>query len=191
MIGGYEPYQDGPSLSIKEKNDVWSSDDGLNWTLVTNDAGFPVRRGHSTVVFNNQLYLFAGSGYNSDSSTPYVRNDVWTSTDGENWTEVNTNNLFEGRNGQTAFVYKNRIWVVGGATLAPSPTIPNYIGYTPQNDVWYTEDGANWIKQAENPNFLARFDHTSTVFNDKVFVTAGWYLDEDTSTYRNDIWLIE
>lgn len=191
VIGGYEPYQDGASLDIKEKNDVWSSEDGINWVLVTEDAGFPVRRGHSTVVFQNQLYLFGGSGLDRGTSTPYVRNDIWTSTDGENWTEVNATNLFEGRTGETAFVFQNRIWLIAGRVLETNETNPDNLTYVPKNDVWYTEDGINWFKQAENLNFGARFNHSSTVFNDKAYIMAGYYVDEITSAYRNDIWVLE
>lgn len=191
VIGGYDPYYEGDSTEFKETNDVWSSDDGVNWTLVTEDAGFPVRRGHSTLVFNNQLYLFAGYGLNRNTSSPYVRNDIWTSSDGEIWTEIDADNLFDGRNGQAAFVFKDRIWMIGGSTLGPSPLDSNYQSYTPQNDVWYTKDGIKWIKEENNPNFGKRSDHTGTVFNDKAYINAGWYLDEETSSYLRDIWIIE
>ena len=45
-------------------NDVWSSSDSITWTEVTSSASWSERRGHTTVVLNNQMILMGG--YNGD-----------------------------------------------------------------------------------------------------------------------------
>ena len=48
-------------------NDVWRSRDGVSWTQVTNDAGFPARWHHSSVVFNK-----AESGSSEEDFPPFI-----------------------------------------------------------------------------------------------------------------------
>jgi len=69
--------------------DVWRSDDGgESWTLVTDDADWVGRYGHSCVVLadegNESIVLMGGRDVNWSH-----RNDVWRSTDdGESWEQV-------------------------------------------------------------------------------------------------------
>jgi len=36
-------------------NDVWKSDDGLNWILLKESASFPDREDHVMVIYNDSL----------------------------------------------------------------------------------------------------------------------------------------
>ena len=51
LIGGY----DG-----SDKNDVWSSTDGIHWIEETANAAFSARSRHQVVVFNNKMVLIGG-----------------------------------------------------------------------------------------------------------------------------------
>ena len=53
-------------------NDVWVSDDGIAWTLVTRAAPWSLRDKAGVVVFNDELSLLGGQG----------RADVWRSSNG-------------------------------------------------------------------------------------------------------------
>jgi hypothetical protein len=68
VMGGY--YDDGRL----EYRDVWFSPDGKTWTLVLEDAGFPIRATHAAVVRDGYLYLFGGGTSWDDAKGRY---DVW------------------------------------------------------------------------------------------------------------------
>jgi hypothetical protein len=57
MLGGWSPING-------YVNDIWTSDDGANWTRVVEHAEWPARAGHSLEVFQNKLWLIGGVNYN-------------------------------------------------------------------------------------------------------------------------------
>ena len=52
----------GGSDGSSNFNDVWSSSDGATWDLVTGTAGWSARTGHTSVVYNNQIFVMGGYG---------------------------------------------------------------------------------------------------------------------------------
>ena len=58
--------------------DVWSSADGINWTLATSSPGWSARSGHATVVFANRMWVLGGNDGAANA-------EVWSSADGVNW----------------------------------------------------------------------------------------------------------
>jgi len=89
------------------ENDVWYSTDGSNWVQATENAAFTKRSGHTTVVFNNRLWLIGGFDGGPE-------NDVWFSADGDTWTQAAKNAAFTERNDHTTAVFNNKIWVIAG-----------------------------------------------------------------------------
>ena len=62
------------------KNSVWKSCNATDWKCVTPAAAFPPRQFNNAEVLGDKLVLFAGwSGVNMK--------DLWSSSDGETWTE--------------------------------------------------------------------------------------------------------
>ena len=59
-------------------NDVWVSDDGVSWTLVTPAASWSPRGKAGVVVFNDELYVLGGQG----------TADVWRSSNGRDGTQL-------------------------------------------------------------------------------------------------------
>jgi N-acetylneuraminic acid mutarotase len=55
-------------------NDAWYSADGKTWTQATAAAAFPARASHSSVVFNNEMWVIGGE---NKSANPL--DDVWES----------------------------------------------------------------------------------------------------------------
>ena len=92
----------------------------MTWTQATANAKWSRRDGHTSVVFDNKIWVLGG--YDGK----YYRNDVWYSSDGENWTRATKNAGWSGRYGHTSVVFDNKIWVLGG-----------YDG-SYRNDVWYS-----------------------------------------------------
>ncbi len=43
------------------KNDIWFTADGVNWTEATAHAEFPERIYHTTVVYDNKLWVIGGA----------------------------------------------------------------------------------------------------------------------------------
>lgn len=155
------------------RKDVWSSSDGLNWELVTDEPGFSARTGFTLTVFKNKMWLIGGfAGFNT--------NDVWFTEDGINWTEATPNASFSKRTDHTSVVFDNKLWVIGGTA--------NSIGIGAEfvNDIWYTEDGLEWTMATENADFEQRSGHASLVFDEKMWVIAG-YLDSSGSDI-GDAW---
>jgi dihydrofolate reductase len=175
VIGGlqYVPQGDGTV------NDVWSSTNGATWDRIkdNNSDGFSVRRGHTSVAFNDGSSdgekIWVIGGINSSN----VRlNDVWNSTDGKTWTPVKANNSegFSARIGHTSVVFDNKMWVIGG------------FDGTLKDDVWSSTNGVTWNEETDNPGFTGRYNHTSVMFKNKIWFMAG--SDSLSNTSKNDVW---
>ncbi|OGM06733.1 MAG: hypothetical protein A2008_04570 [Candidatus Wallbacteria bacterium GWC2_49_35] len=97
----------------KYKSDVWRSPDGIRWEPAAIDAGFAPRRGHACVVYRQKLWIIGGYGENEK-----YYNDIWCSSDGSNWFEIRTSApgspVFTPRQGHSAVVYKDNLWIFGG-----------------------------------------------------------------------------
>lgn len=69
-------------------NDVWRTQDGENWELVTSSADWSARPGHVAVVADDQIVVFGGFGLSTDPTDPFRPSnpiDMWASQDGAAW----------------------------------------------------------------------------------------------------------
>ena len=141
---------------------------GLNMPTqaVTTNAPFSERYLHSSVMFDNKLWVIAGR----DDGSPY-NNDVWYSADGITWTEATTNAPFSGRQYHSSVVFDNKLWVIAGSD-------GSY-----KKDVWYSADGTTWTEATASAPFSGRGGHSSVVFDNKLWVIGGY----DGSS-KNDVW---
>lgn len=155
LIGGYTETIPGTFTGLK---DVWYSTDGSSWTLATDEAiGFPSISNHSTVVFNNKLYIIKDGG---NESAP--GNTVWSSSDGINWTRQ-TDNAFSFREGFNAVVFNNEIYVIGGMYES-----------TFFNEIWKSSDGINWTEVSTSGDVLPpRAFGETIVHNNKIWAFGG------------------
>ncbi len=106
-------------VSTVNSGTVYCSTDGISWNRRTEEeywglAEFPA------VVYSDKIWLLGGyeGGFSAN-----LKNKIWTSSDGTNWTDEFPEADWSERFGHTAVVYKDRIWVLGGRGL---------------NDVWYS-----------------------------------------------------
>ncbi len=90
-------------------NDVWSSADGVNWTLELAAAPWAPRQYHDVAVFDDKMWVL--EGWNGDLGGN--RNDVWYSADGVNWTEL-PGTPWAPRHAASVFVFDDALWVVAG-----------------------------------------------------------------------------
>ncbi len=92
MVGGEDGFICLPGQRCPPYyNDVWRTQDGTNWELVTSAAQWTPRPGHQCLVLQDQFVLFGGFGLSPDPSNPFLPSnpmDVWVSRNGENWLQV-------------------------------------------------------------------------------------------------------
>lgn len=161
----------GQSVTANLVNDVWSSVNGVNWTLETNNPGWGPRL-IEPVVFNNKLWVIGGSG------NGFLYGDVWSSSDGINWTQVLVNAPWGHRGLTNPIVFNNKLWILGGWNDPLGPI-------TVSNDIWSSPDGITWTQVNVNAPWAPRAAHSSVVFNGKIWVMGG---RDFSLTYLNDIW---
>ena len=94
-------------------NDVWSSDDGINWEQHIAHAPWAPRQYHEVAAFDDHLWVL--EGYAAESGN---RRDVWYSPDGVNWTEL-PHTPWATRHAGSVFVYDGSLWMVAGNNMEP------------------------------------------------------------------------
>lgn len=167
IIGGFydQPCSTNPQMEFK---DVWRSNNGVDWTLVTGNAAFGTRNQHDSVVFNDRIWVIGGSGGSN------FLNDVWYSLNGYDWVLATGNAGFTPRADFSSVVFNNKIWVIGGFATDGM-----------KNDIWCSADGINWIVVSTGAGFSERANHASVIYDNKMWVIAGYTLSSD---YNNDVW---
>ena len=123
---------------------------------------FQPEGGHSLVVFDNKKWVVGGM----DGSNNYL-NDVWSTSDGSNWTQVTSSAGYSGRYRHKVTVLDGKLYLIGGCT-AGSTCINGSV-----SDVRSSSDGLSWTQSLSNASFSARHGHAVTVFDNKVWVIAG------------------
>jgi len=169
-------------------NDVWKSDDGAHWTQVTESAEWEGRAGLSAVVFKGQFFVFGGS-QGDDASTGgqgrVLFNDVWSSWDGEHWTEVTAAAPWAPRAGGVAVVHRGYIYLLGGErgfTCGGAPgCVPERDLYF--NDVWRTRDGLNWEEMTPAAGWSARPGHQCVVALGHIACFGGYGEPENPTDF--------
>lgn len=154
--------------------DVWNSSNGINWQLV-NSSAFLGRREFDTVTgTNNRLWVMGGWA----ESGSYL-NDVWYSDNGLTWQAPNASSAIPWglrKSHASAFTPSDgRIWVSGGYN-------PDTAGY--RNDVWYSQDGANWTQAVSASDWTQRQDHQMVIMKNGTIIIAGGYYGANL----NDVW---
>ena len=110
------------------KSDVWCSEDGKNWTQVTDAAPWHPRIWFSSVVYRDHMWVLGGW-----SKTPEQNwGDVWYSPNGKDWKELKSDVIWKARHEHSTYVHRDRIWVTGGHAKPLS------------NEVWSLELPKDW-----------------------------------------------
>ncbi|WP_077400694.1 DUF6242 domain-containing protein [Cellulophaga omnivescoria] len=123
----------GLDLNGVPLSDVWSSDDGVNWTLVSEDA-FSPRFKASIVTYDNKLWMFGGA-----TSDGTCTSEILVSEDtGVTWEKAKTfqqlPDSFTARcNANIVVDHQGNILIIGGQTTS---IIDGKAQYTTLTDVW-------------------------------------------------------
>jgi hypothetical protein len=147
--------------------DAWYSEDGLNWTMATDEVTFGARYYNSILNVNNKLYSIAGI---DSTGTPIA--DIWESTDGIHWNKLADNLVFGARERFEAVYFKNKFWVIGG-------TLNRY----KKNDVWSSSDGITWNIERNPAEFPVRSDFAMATDGNTIILGGG------SPNYQQNFWL--
>jgi hypothetical protein len=149
------------------------------WSTVTSSVAFPARSAHSSVVFDEKIWVIGGGGKVFDNKF----DDAWSSADGKTWKEVtkDSSRKFSARDNHASVVFDKKMWVIGGTSSS-----------TFFNDVWSSDDGKNWtqVKAHNSEGFSGRTNHAAVVFDDgkgeKMWVLGG--TTGGLFSSLNDVW---
>lgn len=147
----------------------------MTWTCKTDSAGWSPRSDHASVVFDGKMWVLGGCEFD-DLYMPV--NDVWWSTNGEEWTRVTDSASWSPRYAHEVVVLRDTMWLIGGCE--------DYYGGILKNDVWFSTDGENWTCKLDSAPWAARGWYGSFAFNDEIWLTAGWA--GWSVSYIRDIW---
>ena len=192
LLGGWSP-ADKTYFPRICNNEVWSSADGIDWTLVKENtfaegydpaADWEGRHTAGYAVFNERMWIVGGDG-----NQGHYQNDVWSSADGAHWDCVNRDVAWGPRLLHYTFVLRDKIWILGGQTLPQfAPAEERFY-----DDVWHTEDGVEWLRlEPREPCWTPRgMIGGSAVFQDRVWILGGGTYDtpdRPDRIYYNDVW---
>lgn len=188
ILGGWSDPPQGGSGHVGY-NDVWNSDNGLEWVQVRpNTPGTPTvwdgRHCGGYVVFYDKMWIVGG-----DPLLKHFQADVWSSSDGVQWTQATANAPWGQRNMHVTMVHDGKIWIMGGQTL------PQYVPEVQEafyNDVWNSSDGANWTRVTEHAAWAPRgMIQGSVVFQGRMWLLGGGTYDtpaHPTRLFYNEVW---
>jgi hypothetical protein len=170
LMGGY----DGKNYH----NDIWNSADGVRWTRVAEHAAWSPRN-VGIVEFKNRMWIFGGGVIDGEKNiNPNSNNEVWSSEDGINWTQVKKKTERVG--GGTPIVFDNKLWLIGAnrndGNFARSSLV--------------SDDAITW--REESAPWTPRGAVAVWTFGGKLFMTGGKYSymknGEPVFVYSNDVW---
>lgn len=158
----------GLDNSDTPQSDIWYSSDGINWSLsATSLSG--VRFDHAMVAYNGGIYVVGGSSSLSLAVDPY--RDIWYTSDGVTWAEVEIPDVMSSRFGRDmrdrAFVFDKKMYII-------------FEG----NEIWYTDNGTDWVTASL---FGAKFNE----FGAQIVENIGFSVNQPNSltiaTYNDGI----
>jgi len=89
--------------------DVWCSEDGVNWTRVTDDAPWAGRIWFTLVVYRGCMWMLGGWTLTNGNF-----GDVWYSRDGKEWVKMESDVIWKTRHEPSGLVKDDKIWILGG-----------------------------------------------------------------------------
>ena len=173
ILGGMGEFLDTTTMTTKYDitNQILTFDGSSLAPLNPNiNVGWSPRIFHSSVVYNNKIWVLGG--IRADSS--YIR-DVW-SFDGSTWIQ-HANPPWNQRHSFGAVVYNNKIWVLGGQKWYSGKAVSS-------NEVW-SFDGSTWTQYANAP-WSGRYNFASVVSDNKIWILGGWS-DEENTEFK-EVW---
>jgi leucine-zipper-like transcriptional regulator 1 len=164
----------GSFLGGHRTSAVWSSPDGNVWTQVSPAAPWAPRSSLGVAVHHGRLWVLGGYGQGFDGK---YFNDVWSSSDGIEWTRVTDAAAWSPRRYFPVVSYEGRLWVFGG-----------YNGSGELNDIWSSEDGRDWTPVLDSAPWKRRAGHEAVVHDGRIFLLGGSEDSDGEVKTFDDVW---
>jgi hypothetical protein len=165
----------GRSQGAHASNEVWHSTNGSDWTQATTAAPWAARTGAAGAVLNGRMWIMGGITA-SVGGTPL--NDVWSSSDGVNWTQATAHAPWSPRGLHQALSFDNKLWVFGGGNYSPE--------FWSSNEVWNSSDGVNWTKVTTHAPWDPRVWFSAEVYQGRMWIMGG--SGKSSGERLNDLW---
>ncbi|KAG1649002.1 Kelch repeat-containing protein 1 [Nymphon striatum] len=180
IIPGGNPASGKSSIAYSKMR--YADKNGEDWFEVTSEAPFSSRFSHTSLVYNNLMWVIGGRNISNS-----YQNDVWYSANGTDWKIATSNADFSPRSGHTSVVYNNLMWVLGGNENEENK--PGDLWLSKDDYYWKVEatDAAGKISQSEIHKFTTR-----NLNIPKTPLVADGVIDgEGSNNYTNDVWYSE
>jgi hypothetical protein len=159
-------------------NYIGFSEDGINWSFNETDiVAYSGRYMPAFVASEDKLWLYGGWG---------GFNDVWSSTNGLNWTKQLDEAPWQPRYWYNYTYFDEKLWMIAGRL--PGLDLDSLQQFGNLQDVWYSSDGVNWSTlEMDTSSYHHR--HASFLWNDgeRVIISSG-FGNNSTDRMYNDVW---
>ncbi|TBN00179.1 hypothetical protein EYD45_14670 [Hyunsoonleella flava] len=136
-------------------NDVWSSEDGITWVQITEQAPFGVRYAHGSFVHNNKLWVIGGLDFSNTSGG--VLKDIWSSEDGISW--ENVSEKLPNYAGEHVVAFNDKIWLIAAK------------GFEYYEGILYeSSDGISWAKNTSFGVNGYSYPEDLKVYDNKIWI---------------------
>ncbi|MGL4597538.1 MAG: LamG-like jellyroll fold domain-containing protein [Bacteroidia bacterium] len=147
------------------------------WQNVSPSLPFSARDGSGLLVLNGKMWLLGGWDPPFHQATNYTHNEVWSSTDGINWT-FELQAPWYGRHCAAWLVHNNEMWVIGGDVQSGA-----------MRDVWKSADGLNWIQTEDTiPGYARRTLQNYASLNGNLMLYGGQEFPNYVPENMNEVW---
>ncbi|MBB3166944.1 Ig-like domain-containing protein [Simiduia aestuariiviva] len=144
-----------------DPNDIWTSSDGVTWTLVGSNELLS-RNNYTTASFNGKLWVTGGQSF--DDGTHYYHKDIHSSVDGITWVKEADNVPYGHRTHSELFAQNDRLWIIGGWSNE---------GFKHYQDVWSSADGKTWQRELWSTNLGPTLLPSIAVLNGTAYLSRG------------------
>ncbi|MCY4043875.1 MAG: Ig-like domain-containing protein [Cellvibrionales bacterium] len=136
---------------------------------------FSERKYHRAITFKNKLWIIGGRA--TENGKDRFLSDIWSSPDGNLWTQEALEAAFSGRENHSLSILNDKLILTGGWNDNDKEL----------QDVWESEDGRTFRLLADNAPFPARDSHQTAAINSTLYLMAGWSEENGCDSF-NDVW---
>ena len=154
--------------------EIWSSVDGVNWVTESSSVPFLPQGYFGMVVYKDRFLANGGISGSVNGQFVGLSDILWTSADGKSWANSGTSPFGE-RFGHSFLEFKDKIWLVGGASDKP-------------DSVWSSNDGLKWDLQTPKAGFGTQISAGVLVYKNELFLLAGHTPREAFGGRTNEVW---